>query len=103
MNYVSVGGRLPVDSRLVRKLSDSAGFCASGLTMNYGSTSNYIEFAKLPQNDRLVMAAKMEGYTLPDEIALVTGLRTTDVNHSLTKLSRDGMIENDAIGISEKN
>lgn len=99
MNYNSIGSRLPVDTRLVRKLSNSAGFSSGGIDVNYGGVSNYIQFAKLPQNDRLVLAAKMEGYTDTEEIAVVTGLKTADVNRSLVNLCKDGIVDKESVAI----
>ncbi len=99
MNYNAVNGRLPVDTRLVRKLSDSPGFNAGGINVNYGSVDNYIQFARLPQNERLVLAAKMEGYANTDEISVATGLSVTDVNRSLTNLYKDGIVDKETVAL----
>lgn len=47
---------------------------------SYGGAINYIAFAKMPANERLVLAAELEGYSNSDEIALVTGLNIAEVN-----------------------
>jgi hypothetical protein len=86
MNYETIGGRNPIDSRLANKISRSPTMMSeqgSGFMSAYGGVGNYVQFAKMPQNERLVYAARLEGYSNPDEIALVTGLNLTEVNKTL--------------------
>jgi predicted transcriptional regulator len=59
----------------------------------YGGANNYIQFAKMPERDRLVYASVLDGYTQPDQIAVATGLSQSEVNKALGVLSKDGMID----------
>lgn len=86
MNFETVGGRNPIDPRLAEKISRSPTMSreqGSGFMVNYGGVDNYVAFAKMPQNERLVYAARLEGYSNPDEIAIVTGLNVSEVNKTL--------------------
>ena len=83
MNYNVISGRTPVDPKLVSQISRSPTMMreqGSGFMGDYGGSLNYIAFAKMPANERLVLAAQLEGYSNPDEISLVTGLNISEVN-----------------------
>ena len=83
MEYIKIGGRNPIDPRLANKISRSPTMMreqGSSFMGDYGGVDNYVTFAKLPANDRLVLAAQMDGVTNPDEIAIVTGLSVAQVN-----------------------
>lgn len=87
MNYNVIGGRTPVDPKLVSQISRSPTMMreqGSGFMVNYGGVDNYVAFAKMPQNERLVYAAKLEGYSNPDEISIVTGLNLSEVKKTLS-------------------
>ena len=94
MNYEKLQN-LPIDPVLVQRIQSNPTMCAEqgeGFMEDYGGPSNYVELAKLPGDQRLVMAAKMDGFTLPSDIAVVTGLTEGRVNVALNALSKGGVI-----------
>ena len=86
------------DPRMVDKIKRNQSMMAeqggvSGFMSEYGGAENYIQFAKMKEEDRLVYASVLDGYTQPDQIAVATGLSQSEVNKSLGVLSKDGMID----------
>jgi predicted Rossmann fold nucleotide-binding protein DprA/Smf involved in DNA uptake len=86
------------DPRMVQKISrDSTMMYEQGGVNNfmaeYGGAQNYIRFAKMPESQRLVYASLLDGYTQSDQIAVATGLSEAEVNVSLNRLSKDGLVD----------
>ena len=94
MNYEKLQN-MNVDPVIVQRIQSNptmANEQGPGFMSEYGGADNYVEFAKMPVEQRLVLAAQMDGYTLPSEIAIVTGLKESTVNSTLSRLAKDGVI-----------
>ena len=89
------GRRMTMDSRMVREIERSSGMSAeqgSGWLSEWGGPVAYRYWAKQPVADRMTYFAIQEGYTAPEDIAAVTDLGVKDVNKSIRKLEKQGVI-----------
>jgi len=88
------GRRFPVDPRIVERIQKSAVMRGeqSGFMDKWGGPEAYKKLVKLPQGDRLVYFAVLEGYSTPEEIEPIIDLPTNMIERSLSKLIGLGLI-----------
>lgn len=94
------GRRLPMDTRMIREISTSTSMNAengANLCRDWGGGADYVYWARQPLAKRLTYFAIQEGYLTSDDIASVTGLKTSEVNKELTKLNAEGIIDADIV------
>lgn len=88
--------RMPVDSRIVEQISRSPAMTSeqgANFMQKYGGPGGYIQFSKMPREQRFVMAACLDGYSDPEQIAIATGMDLKDVNAALNKLQKEGFVD----------
>lgn len=86
------------DPRMVDKIRRNSTMVAEqggfeNFLSEYGGSSQYIQFAKMPESSRLVYASVLDGYTQTDQIAVATGLDEKEVKKVINKLRSDGLID----------
>lgn len=94
-NYEQIGGRIPIDPRLVEKIRRSPAARAEqgeGWLSAWGGPDTYRIMASLIEPHRLTYAAILEGHATPEEISAVTGLDTKEVNAAINSLAKKGLV-----------
>lgn len=85
-----------MDSRVVKKIMKSPRMMAEqgdNWLQYCGGPQNYVAFARMPTNERLVYAAYMDGLVLPDQIEAATGVPSREARDILLSLQRQGLVE----------
>jgi len=91
-----LGRRLPVDPRIVERVSRSPAMLAEqgpNFMSDWGGSSMYQAMSKAPSEARVVYYGVVEGTTSPEELEVVTGLDKTSVERGLQWLQRKGYVE----------
>jgi len=71
-------------------LSEQGG--ASNFMADWGGADVYKQLAKMPEADRLTYVAINKGFANSDEISVVTGLSTKEIDKSVKTLQKKGLI-----------
>jgi len=94
-------GRIPVDPRVVDKIMRCPGMAAEQgstfLQNDWGGPVAYQYWAKQPLSKRVVYFAVKSGASESSEIAGMTGLEKSEVDKWLTSLSKEGLVEVEAV------
>jgi hypothetical protein len=92
--------RIPMDPRVVEEIQKSPTMRAEqgpGFMSYAGGPAQYRLLAGLPREERLVYAAVAEGYSLPSEIEVVTGLTGKQVSRGVEGLKKMGLISLESV------
>ena len=90
-----LGRRLPVDPRIVERVSRSSTMLAEqgpNFMQDWGGTAMYQAMSKAPFEARVIYYGVVEGTTSPEELEIVTGLDKTSVERGLQWLKRKGYV-----------
>ena len=87
--------RIPVDPRVVDKIMRSPSMMeeqGSGFMQSWGGPGAYQQWAREPPGKRMTYFAVQQGATTSGEVAVMTGLKESEVNKWLGKLEMEGLV-----------
>jgi len=88
--------RITVDPKIIEEIKRSPVMTAeqgSGWLSSWGNPNMYQIFATMPMEERLTYAAVLEGATTPEELEVMTGLTTKQVDRGIGGLEKKGLVE----------
>ena len=87
--------RIPVDPRVVDRIQRSPHMMAeqgAGFMGDWGGPTTYRSLCELPQSQRMVYAAVLDGAASQEELEVVTGLAPEEVSRALSELQSIGKV-----------